>query len=181
MIEKDIERIYFSRDQIAARVRELGAELSRDYAGKDPILVGILKGSFIFMADLTRCIDAYCVTDFMIVKSRSGMEQMSELQIKKDLSFDIKGRHVLIIEDILDTGMTLAALKNILSAREPASLKICTLLDKEISTDVKADYVGFKCPNEFIVGYGLDYNEEYRNLDYIGVLRPEIYKDSGKK
>lgn len=179
MIEKDIERIYFSKEDLDKRVRELGAEISRDYADKNPILVGVLKGSFIFMADLTRCIDTYCEIDFMAVSSYgNGTTTTGAVNIRKDLSYDIENRHVIIIEDILDSGVTLSYLRKYLMNRKPASIKICTLLDKPArrKADISADYVGFICPDEFIVGYGLDYAEKYRNLDYIGVLKPEIYK-----
>ncbi|MBQ6755975.1 MAG: hypoxanthine phosphoribosyltransferase [Oscillospiraceae bacterium] len=179
MIEKDIERIYFSKEEIQKRVQELGAEISRDYADKDPILVGVLKGCFVFMADLTRCIDAYAEIDFMAVSTYgNGTTTTGAVNIRKDLSYDIENRHVIIIEDILDSGVTLSYLRNYLMNRKPASIKICTLLDKPArrKADISADYVGFECPNEFIVGYGLDYAEKYRNLDYIGVLKPEIYQ-----
>lgn len=179
MIEKDIERIYFSKEEIQKRVQELGAEISRDYADKDPILVGVLKGCFVFMADLTRCIDAYAEIDFMAVSTYgNGTTTTGAVNIRKDLSYDIENRHVIIIEDILDSGVTLSYLRNYLMNRKPASIKICTLLDKPARrrADISADYVGFECPNEFIVGYGLDYAEKYRNLDYIGVLKPEIYQ-----
>ncbi|MBQ4427601.1 MAG: hypoxanthine phosphoribosyltransferase [Oscillospiraceae bacterium] len=179
MIEKDIERIYFSKEEIQKRVQELGAEISRDYAGKDPILVGVLKGCFVFMADLTRCIDAYCEIDFMAVSTYgNGTTTTGAVNIRKDLSYDIENRHVIIIEDILDSGVTLSYLRKYLMNRKPASIRICTLLDKPArrKADISADYVGFECPNEFIVGYGLDYAEKYRNLDYIGVLKPEIYQ-----
>lgn len=179
MIEKDIERIYFSKEEIQKRVQELGAEISRDYADKDPILVGVLKGCFVFMADLTRCIDAYAEIDFMAVSTYgNGTTTTGAVNIRKDLSYDIENRHVIIIEDILDSGVTLSYLRKYLMNRKPASIKICTLLDKPArrKADISADYVGFECPNEFIVGYGLDYAEKYRNLDYIGVLKPEIYQ-----
>lgn len=179
MIEKDIERIYFSKEDIEARVRELGAQISRDYADKSPIIVGVLKGSFVFMADLTRHIDAYCEIDFMAVSSYgNGTTTTGAVSIRKDLSYDVEGRHVIIIEDILDSGVTLSYLCKYIGNRNPASIKICTLLDKPARrrSDIKADYVGFLCPDEFIVGYGLDYAEKYRNLEYIGVLKPEIYQ-----
>ena len=131
-----------------------------------------------FMADLARCIDTYCDIDFMVVSSyENGTTTTGAVKIRKDLSYSVEGRHVIIIEDILDSGVTLSFLKNYIQQRKPASVAICTLLDKPArrKADITADYVGFLCPDEFIVGYGLDYAERYRNLPYIGVLKPEIY------
>lgn len=178
MIEKDIERIFFSAEELQGRVRELGAQISRDYEGRDPIFVGVLKGSFVFMADLMRAVDAYCDIDFMAVSSYgSGTVTTGAVKINKDLTYNVEGRHIILIEDILDSGVTLSYLKKYIEARKPASVKICTLLDKPArrKADIAADYVGFECPDAFIVGYGLDYAERYRNLPYIGVLRSEIY------
>jgi hypoxanthine phosphoribosyltransferase len=174
----DIERIFFSEEEIRTRVKELGAQLTKDYMNRDPVIIGVLKGSFVFMADITRNIDTYCDIDFMAVSSYgSGTTTTGAVKITKDLSHDILGRDVIIIEDILDSGVTLSYLKGYLEARKPASVKICTLLDKPArrKSDINADYVGFLCPDEFIVGYGLDYAERYRNLPYIGVLKAEIY------
>lgn len=178
LIENDIERIFFSADELKAKVKELGEQITKDYEGKNPLIVGVLKGSFVFMADLSRCIDTYCDIDFMAVSSYgSGTTTTGAVKIRKDLSYDVEGRHVIIIEDILDSGVTLSYLRQYICNRHPASVSICTLLDKPArrKADISADYIGFVCPDEFIVGYGLDYAERYRNLPYIGVLKPEIY------
>jgi hypoxanthine phosphoribosyltransferase len=178
MMVDDIARVYFTEEELKDKVHELGQELSREYAGKHPIFVSVLKGSFVFMADLMREVDIYCDVDFMTVSSYGrGTTTTGAVKIIKDLSYNIEGRHLIIIEDILDSGITLSYLKNYLNIRNPASIKICTLLDKPArrKADIMADYVGFICPDEFIVGYGLDYDEKYRNLPYIGVLKPEVY------
>ena len=178
MIEKDIERVFFSADDIRETVCGLGRKITDDYKDKNPLFVGVLKGSFVFMADLMRCVNTYCDIDFMSVSSYgNGTTTTGAVRITKDLSYDVEGRHIIIIEDILDSGVTLSYLKNYIAARNPASISICTLLDKPARrrADINADYVGFICPDAFIVGYGLDYAERYRNLPYIGVLKPEIY------
>ena len=179
-MREDIERVYFSKEEIEETVERLGKQITEDYRGKDPLLVGVLKGSFVFMADLIKNIDTYCNIDFMAVSSYGNSTTTTgAVEITKDLSYDIEGRHVIIIEDILDSGVTLKYLTSYLAVRKPASIAICTLLDKPARrrTDVKADYVGFECPDAFIVGYGLDYAERYRNLPYIGVLKEEIYSE----
>ena len=178
-MHNDIEQILLSEEQIKSRVRELGIQLSRDYAGKNPVFVGVLKGVVIFYADMIRAVDVPCEMDFMWISSYSGTQSTGQMQVKKDISVDIKGRHVVILEDIFDTGHSLDFTYRHLMEKEPASLKICTFLDKpsrrrpEIT--LQADYVGFEVPNAFVVGYGLDYNEYYRNLPYVGVLKPEKY------
>lgn len=176
MIE-DIEKILISEDEIEAAVAEVGRNISRDFAGKDPVFVGVLKGCFIFMADLMRHVDINCSVDFMAVSSYSGTSSTGAVKINKDLNESIEGRHVIIVEDILDSGVTLNYLKNYLMGRGPASINIVTLMDKPSrrKADVYASYSCFEVPDAFVVGYGLDYNERYRNLPYIGVLRPEIY------
>ena len=176
-MHEDIEKILIGEDEIKARVAEAGAKISRDFAGKDPIFVGVLKGCFIFMADLMRYVDIHCSMDFMAVSSYSGTSSTGAVKINKDLSEDIEGRHLIIVEDILDSGVTLSYLKNYLMVRKPASISIVTLMDKPArrKADVYADYSCFEVPDAFVVGYGLDYNERYRNLPYIGVLKPEIY------
>lgn len=177
-MRNDIESIFFTEEELAEKVKELGAKITADYTGKDPLIVGVLKGSFVFMADLMRRIEINCEVEFMAVSSYgSGTTTTGAVKITKDLNHDIEGRHVIIIEDILDSGVTLNYLKQYLAGRKPASISICALLDKPARriADVKADYVGFNCPDAFIVGYGLDYAEKYRNLPYIGVLKPEIY------
>lgn len=174
----EIREVLFSEQDLMDRVARLGAEITRDYAGKDLLLVGVLKGCFIFMADLLRHIPLNCELDFMAVSSYgSGTKTTGAVNITKDLSRDIENRHVIVVEDILDSGVTLSYLMGYLGGRKPASLKICTLLDKPSRriAPIKADYCGFECPDEFIVGYGLDYDERYRNLPYIGVLKPEAY------
>lgn len=174
----DIESVLLSEEQIAARNRELGAQLSRDYEGKDPVFVGVLKGCFVFMADLMRSVDIQCTVDFMAVSSYgSGTTTTGAVKINKDLSQDIAGRHVIIVEDILDSGVTLSYLTKYLSGRAPASIRIVTLLDKPARrrADIRADYSGFEVPDAFVVGYGLDYDEAYRNLPFIGILKPEVY------
>ncbi len=178
MLEKDIDRVFFSGEELQNKVREIGAQITRDYEGKDPLFVGVLKGSFVFMADLMRAVDLYCDIDFMAVSSYgSGTTTTGAVKINKDLSYSVEGRHIILIEDILDSGVTLSYLKKYIEARKPASVRICTLLDKPARrrADIHADYVGFECPDAFIVGYGLDYAERYRNLPYIGVLKSEIY------
>ncbi|MBQ4381734.1 MAG: hypoxanthine phosphoribosyltransferase [Oscillospiraceae bacterium] len=178
MIEKDIERVFFSEEELQKRICQLGEQITADYEDKNPLIVGVLKGSFVFMADLTRRINTYCEVDFMAVSSYgNGTSTTGAVSIRKDLSYDVEGRHVIIIEDILDSGVTLSYLKSYIENRRPASIKICTLLDKPARrrANITPDYVGFICPDAFIVGYGLDYAERYRNLPYIGVLKPEIY------
>ena len=176
-VEKDIERVLISAEELEAHVAEIGAQISRDFEGKDPIFIGVLKGCFIFMADLMRHVTINCSMDFMAVSSYSGTTSTGAVKINKDLSEDIEGRHIIIVEDILDSGVTLNYLKNFLMVRNPASISIVTLMDKPArrKADVYADYSCFEIPDAFVVGYGLDYNERYRNLPYIGVLKPEIY------
>ncbi len=177
-MRNDIEKVLFTEEAIANRVGELGALISEEYAGKEPVLVCILKGSVIFTADLMRSINIPCTCDFIAASSYGDSATSSgNVRIRKDLDSDIEGRHVIIVEDILDSGVTLAHIKGLLSSRKPASLKICTLLEKRTGkkAPVTADYVGFECPNAFVVGYGLDFAEKYRNLPYIGSLKREIY------
>lgn len=176
-MEQDIEKILLSKEEIDAKVREIGSRISADYKGMDIICIGVLKGCFVFMADLMRNISIDCTMDFMAVSSYQGTTTTGAVKINKDLSQDIQGKHVIIIEDILDSGITLSYLKEYLNVRKPASIKIATLLDKPARrrADIKPDYSCFEVPDEFVVGYGLDYNEKYRNLPYIGILKPEIY------
>jgi hypoxanthine phosphoribosyltransferase len=176
----DIREIMISEEQIKLKVAELGAQISRDYEGKNPLLVSILKGAVVFMADLMRVITIPCEIDFMSVSSYgSGRKTTGVVQILKDLDSDITGRDVIVVEDILDSGLTLSYLLEILRARNAASIRLCTLLDKpdRRKIPVKVDYCGFVIPDEFVVGYGLDYAGFYRNLPYIGVLKPEVYTD----
>ena len=176
-MERDIQNVLISEEEILAKVAEVGAQISRDFEGKNPVFVGVLKGCFIFMADLMRNVTVNCSVDFMAVSSYSGTSSTGAVKINKDLSENIEGRHVIIVEDILDSGITLSYLKQYLMVRKPASISIVTLMDKPArrKADVYADYSCFEIPDAFVVGYGLDYNEYYRNLPYIGVLKPEIY------
>ena len=175
----DMESILLTEEQIRDRVAQMGAEISRDYADKDPLFVGVLKGCFVFMADLMRAVSVPCGMDFMVVSSYgSGVKTTGAVEIIKDLSQDIQGRHIVIVEDILDTGVTLHYLYRYLKNRDPASVTIATFLDKpeRRRADVSARYVGFTVPDAFVVGYGLDYAEKYRNLPFVGILKPEIYE-----
>ncbi len=176
-MRNDIDYVLISAEDIEAKVAETGRRISEDFRDKDPIFVGVLKGCFIFMADLMRHVDIRCSMDFMAVSSYSGTSSTGAVKINKDLSQDIEGRHVIIVEDILDSGVTLSYLKNYLLGRRPASITIAALMDKPSRrrADVYADYSCFEVPDAFVVGYGLDYNEHYRNLPYIGVLKPSIY------
>ena len=176
-MRRDIERILISEEEIQKKVAEMGKKISQDFRDKDPLFVGVLKGCFIFMADLMRYGDIRCSMAFLAVSSYSGTSSTGAVKINKDLSEDIEGRHVIIVEDILDSGVTLSYLKQYLMVRKPASISIATLMDKPArrKADVYADYSCFEIPDAFVVGYGLDYNERYRNLPYIGVLKPEIY------
>ena len=175
----NICKVLLTEEQIQTRVKELAAELSKEYAGKNPVFVGVLKGVVIFYADFMKYFNDFCQMDFMWISSYSGTSS-GEMVVRKDVSVDLKGRHVVILEDIFDTGNSLQYTYDHLMTKEPASLKICTLLDKpegrREGITVKADYTGFRIPNEFVVGYGLDYNEQYRNLPYVGILSPEAYK-----
>ena len=179
-MRNDIKEILLSEQQIQSKVKELAAQLSKEYAGKAPVFVGVLKGVVIFFADMVRNIDIPCEIDFMSIASYSGTTSTGRTEIRKDLSVDIKGRHVVILEYIFDTGNSLTFTVNHLLNKEPASLKVCTFLDKpdrrKPGVTLKPEYVGYTIPNEFVVGYGLDYNEHYRNLPYIGILKPEIYE-----
>jgi hypoxanthine phosphoribosyltransferase len=178
-MESMIQEVLINEEQIQNRIAQLGEILTRDYEGKDPVVVGVLKGVVVFYADMIRQIKVPCQMDFMWVSSYEGTESTGKMVVKRDVSEDIRGRHVLILEDIFDTGNSLNFVYHHLQAKGAASVKICTLLDKpsrrKPGITLKADYVGFEIPNEFVVGYGLDYNEHYRNLPYVGVLKPEAY------
>lgn len=174
----DLAGVMFDEAALAAKCREMGRALTRDYAGRDLLVVGILKGSVMFFADLVRQIGIPLNVDFMVVSSYgSGTESSGRISIKKDLSTDIRGRHVLLVEDIVDSGVTMSRLMEELAGREPASIKLCALLSKPSrrQAEVRLDYCGFEVPDEFLVGYGLDYAEKYRNLPVIGILKREIY------
>ena len=178
-MERDIQEILLSEEQLHARIEELGKVLTEDYRDKNPVVLGVLKGVAIFYADMIRQIKVPCQMDFMCISSYKGSKSSGNTNVRLDLAADIKDRHVLILEDIYDTGNSLTYLVNYLKMKQPASIKICTLLDKpegrKPGVTLQADYVGFRIPKEFVVGYGLDYNEKYRNLPYVGILKPEVY------
>lgn len=181
-MRNDIKYIMISEEQIRAKVAELSKKITEDYRGKDPVLVCILKGAVMFYADLVRDIDTHINMDFMAVSSYgSGTRSSGEVEIRKDLSKPVDGRHVIVVEDIVDSGNTLSYLTRVLRSRGAASVAVCTLLDKPArrapGITLKADYSGFEIEDEFVVGYGLDYAERYRNLPFIGVLKPEIYEN----
>ena len=167
-----------TQEVLEQRGRELAAQITADYQGKEIILISVLRGSFVFMADLCRSIDLDCTVDFMAVSSYGGgTSSTGQVQITKDLSGDISGKHVIVVEDILDSGNTLSYLLKLLEQRKPASIRLCTLLDKpeRRTKPVEVSYSGFTIPDAFVVGYGLDYAEHYRGLPYIGILKPEVY------
>lgn len=177
-MNQDIERVLISEEELQKRIAELGKQVAADYADKEPIFVGVLKGVVNFFTDMVLATPIRCQYEFMAVSSYgSGTSTSGTVKLLKDVTCDIKGRHVVILEDILDSGLTLKFVTEHLRAMEPASLKICALLDKpeRRKVDVYADYIGFTIPNEFVVGFGLDYQEFYRNLPFIGVLKPEVY------
>jgi len=171
-------RVLLTEEQLRKRVQELGAQITEDYRGSNLMLVSVLKGSVVFMADLMRQIDVPAEIDFMVVSSYgSGVKSSGVVKIVKDLDVPLANKDLLIVEDILDSGMTLSYIKELLQSRSPHSIRIVTLLDKpeRRKVDLQADYVGFSVPDEFVIGYGLDYDEMYRNLPYIGILKPEVY------
>lgn len=180
-MHKDVERVLISEEELKAKVAELGKQISEDYRGKPLLLVCILKGSVVFMADLMRAIDIDCKIDFMSISSYySGTKSSGQVRIVLDLNKPVQDYDLLIVEDILDSGITLSYIKELLLPRKPRSIKICTLLDKPERrvADIKADYSGFSIPDEFVIGYGLDYDEKYRNLPYVGVIKPEAVKNN---
>ncbi|SDK60713.1 hypoxanthine phosphoribosyltransferase [Sediminibacillus albus] len=177
-MHNDIEKILISEEEIKEKCKELGSRLTKEYEGKFPLAVGVLKGAMPFMSDILRATETYLEMDFMDISSYGGETRSSgEVKIVKDLDTKVEGRDLLIIEDIIDSGLTLSYLVDLFKYRKANSIKIVTLLDKPEGrkVDIKADVVGFKVPNEFVVGYGLDYQEKYRNLPYVGVLKPKIY------
>lgn len=179
-MEKDILKVLISEEELRARIAQLGEEITRDYAGKDPVVLGVLKGVVVFYADMIRQIRVPCQMDFMCLSSYHGTQSTGNMVVRQDMSVDVSGRHVLILEDIFDTGTSLDYTYHHVLSKKPASVRICTLLDKperrKPGITLVPDYVGFTIPNEFVVGYGLDFNEHYRNLPYVGVLKPEAYK-----
>lgn len=178
IFDNDIQEVLFSEEKLKNRVQEIARQITADYQGKEIMLISVLRGSFVFMADLCRAIDLPCTLDFMAVSSYGkGTKSSGQVQITKDLSEDITDRHIIVVEDILDSGNTLSYLLKILENRHPASIRLCTLLDKPDRRvkPVQVHYSGFTIPDAFVVGYGLDYAEKYRNLPYIGILKPRVY------
>lgn len=176
-MKNDLKKVLIKQEDIAKRIKEIADQINNDYKGEELILVCILRGSCYFFADLSRLLNETAYLEFMSVSSYSGTTTSGEVRINVDVSRPIEGKNVIIIEDIIDTGTTLAYLKRIMNERRPKSLKICTLLDKPSrrKVEIEGDYVGFTVPDEFVVGYGLDYNQKYRNLPEIGVLKEEVY------
>ena len=180
-MEKSILKVLFTEEQIQARIKEMGKEISEEYKDKNPVVLGVLKGVVMFYADMMKHITVPCQMDFMCLSSYKGTQSTGNMIVKQDMSVDVNGRHVLILEDIYDTGKSLQYTYNHLLSKNPASVKICTLLDKPERRcphiTLQPDWIGFTIPNEFVVGYGLDFNEHYRNLPYVGVLKPEAYQN----
>jgi len=174
----DVESVLLSAEELAKRIEEIGAQITADYAGKEILMIGVLRGAVIFMADLARAIKVPVAIDFMAVSSYgAGVSSSGVVRILKDLDENVEGKHVLVVEDIIDSGLTLNYLLDNLKSRQPASIKLCTLLNKpeRRKVNVKIDYNGFNVPDYFVIGYGLDYAEKYRNLPFIGILKPEVY------
>ncbi|MCL1820441.1 MAG: hypoxanthine phosphoribosyltransferase [Oscillospiraceae bacterium] len=177
-LHKDFESLLFSEEQIKTRIAEMAAQIDIDYKGKTPLLIGVLKGSFIFMSDLMRAMKIECTVDFLAVSSYGTKSETSgQVRLLKDINENIEGRDVIVVEDILDSGITLSYIMKLLSMRRPASIKLCTLLDKPERRRVQVDihYRGFEVPDAFVVGYGFDFAEKYRNVPYIGILKPSLY------
>ena len=181
-MNNDVESVLISEEELKQICKNLGEQITRDYEGKNLLVVSVLKGSVVFLADLLREIKCHCQIDFLAVSSYSGTKTTGVVKFKKDLDIDPDGMDILIVEDILDSGITLSYLSNVLMGRNASSIKICTLLDKPANrkTDIKADYVGKVIPDAFVIGYGLDYDEKYRNLPYIGILKPAVYEQKGE-
>lgn len=178
MLKDDVKKILISEDEIVEKCKEIGKQISIDYKDKEPVIVGLLKGSVPFMAELIKHIEIPCEIDFMDVSSYSGTESMGDVKIVKDLDRSIQGVDVIIVEDIVDTGRTLLKVKDLLYSKGANSVVVASLLDKPDRrvVEIEAEYLGFKIPNEFVIGYGLDFNQKYRNLPYIGVLKEELYQ-----
>ncbi|GGD04460.1 hypoxanthine-guanine phosphoribosyltransferase [Thalassobacillus devorans] len=176
-MHNEIKEVLISEEEIQAKCKEIGDQLTEEYEGRFPLAIGVLKGAMPFMGDLLKRIETHLEMDFMDVSSYDGMRSSGEVKIEKDLNTQVEGRDLLIIEDIIDSGLTLSYLVDLFKYRKAKSIKIVTLLDKPTgrTSHIKADVVGFEVPDEFVVGYGLDYDEKYRNLPYIGVLKPEVY------
>ena len=179
-MHQDIEHVLLTEEQIRSRIQELGKELMRDYADKNPVFIGVLKGVVVFYSDMIRAFDAPCQLDFMWISSYQGTHSTGNMLVRQDVTTDLRGRHVVILEDILDTGRSLKFVVQHLKDKGAASVEVCTLLDKPEGRvpgyEIQAEYVGFSIPNEFVIGFGLDYNEKYRNLPYMGILKPSVYE-----
>ena len=178
-MDKDIESILFSEEQLQECVKRIAGEITRDFQGREPVFVCVLKGSFVFFADLVRRVELRSRVDFIAASSYgSGSTTTGNVKITKDLSTNVEGRDVIVVEDIIDSGLTLSFLKNFLQQKNPASVSLVTLLDKpeRRRVELKPDYVGFQIPDKFVVGYGLDYAEQYRELPYVGILKPSVYE-----
>lgn len=176
-MHKDVKKVLFSEEEIVQRCKELGKQISEDYEGKNPLFVALLRGSVPFFAELIKRIEVDCEYDFMVVSSYEGTESQGNIKIVMDLSKSIVGKDIILVEDIVDTGKTLDRVKKMMFDKGANSVKIVTLLDKKErrTVDIEAEYVGFNCPNEFVIGYGLDFNQKYRNLPFVGVLKEECY------
>mmetsp|Transcript_25428 Transcript_25428/g.38634 ORF Transcript_25428/g.38634 Transcript_25428/m.38634 type:complete len:186 (+) Transcript_25428:3-560(+) len=174
----DIAETLFTEEQLAAKCKELGAQITEDYRGKKPLFVGVLNGAAHFMSDLVRCVHLPCMIDFISVSSYGLGSTSGELKFRKDVNTDLTDRHVIVVEDIVDTGRTLKAIAEAFADRGAASVEVCSLLDKKAhrKVDVEVKYCGFDCPDEFVVGYGIDYAEHYRNLPYVGALKRSVYE-----
>lgn len=181
-MERDVQSILISEEEIKQICKRLGEEITRDYQGKKLLVVSVLKGAVVFMGDLLREIKCDCIIDFIAVSSYSGTKTTGVVKFKKDLDIDPDGMDILIVEDILDSGITLSYLSGVLMGRNANSIKICTLLDKPANrkADIMADYIGKVIPDAFVIGYGLDYDEKYRNLPYVGILKPSVYEQKGE-
>lgn len=179
MLNEDVKKILISQEEITDRCKQLAKQISDDYSGKVPVIIGLLKGSIPFMAELIKYLSIECELEFMAVSSYSGTESMGDVRILKDLDRSIKGCDVIIVEDIVDTGKTLQKVKELLYSKGANSVKVVSLLDKPSRRiiDISAEYIGFEIPNEFVIGFGLDFNQKYRNLPYVGVLKEELYKE----
>lgn len=178
-MNKEIERVLISQEELAQKVREMAEQINADYAGQKLLLVSVLKGSVMFAVDLMREIKVPCEIDFMDVSSYgSGVKSSGVVKILKDLDDSVEGKNILIVEDIIDSGLTLSYLKELLLSRNPASVRICTILNKpeRRRTEIDVDYIGFDIPDEFVVGYGLDYDQKYRNFPFVGILKREVYE-----
>ena len=178
MLIDDVKEVLITQEDIVKRCKELGAQISKDYKDSCPVIIGLLKGSVPFMAELIKYIDIDCRLEFMDVSSYSGTESNGDVKIVKDIDCSIKDLDVLIVEDIVDTGKTLAKVKALLYSKDARSVKVCSLLDKPDRriVDIEAEYVGFTIPNKFVIGFGLDFDQKYRNLPYVGILKEECYK-----